>query len=263
MLKLHSFNSISEFVNYIETTPLNDVFRWEQLHSSRRLIHGFNLTGSYNEAKKLLEHGWTSMAKRLEGQLKAMASEIEYATTRRSIYDVAGFQASVPRYLQGIPTNMINQKVVMKKQKVITLVKSFGYHAGVSTDEIVEHSLKALQIIRKVESQGYRVNLDIVSAAESPDCNEKVGVKIRIKSANEKLNISKLAFPLIHPDMLRRLKFRFTEVCPDVTSKTWKGGYGRPIYNEEVLRPHLGPNAYFLPSFIDDVDQTLKRLNFA
>ena len=78
--------------------------------------------------------------------------------------------------------------------------------------------------------------------------NEKYFIKIRLKSANEKLNISKLSFPLVHPSMLRRLFLRFVEVHPPV-SNDFKRGYGRP-QEPSTLRV-IWPDDILLPQFIN------------
>lgn len=72
-------------------------------------------------------------------------------------------------------------------------------------------------------------------------------IKVRIKSANEKLNISKLAFPLTHPSMLRRLFLRWIEVYPEITKK-FVSGYGRPATSYELRK--VFPEDYLLPNFI-------------
>src|SRR5699024_11437952 len=65
--------------------------------------------------------------------------------------------------------------------------------------------------------------------------------------SNEKLNISKLAFPLVNPSMLRRLFFRFIEVYPNVTN-SFVCGYGRPADSDEIRK--IFKNEYLLPNFI-------------
>jgi hypothetical protein len=80
---------------------------------------------------------------------------------------------------------------------------------------------------------------------------------VRIKSATEKLNVSKIAFPLVHPSMLRRLFFRYIEVYPNVT-KSFVFGYGRPL-NEE-LKKILGEKEIFLPNVINQDVQKIKDL---
>jgi hypothetical protein len=198
------------------------------------------------------------MAKRIETKLNLIANEVQPKTTQRSKYDVVGFQASVPRYLQGIPTNMINKKPVVQKQKVITIVKHVSYLGDVSQEEIVENSIKALQIVKKVEAQGYRVNLDVVRPTEKD--GEILFTRVRIKSANERMNISKVAFPLVHPSMLRRLFFRFTEVVPDITAKGWVYSYGVTIYDRNKVKSFLKDGEYYIHNFIDNVDDEIKRM---
>ena len=79
--------------------------------------------------------------------------------------------------------------------------------------------------------------------------------RIRIKGADEKLNISKTAFPLIHPSMLRRLIFRFIEVYPDVTSN-FTSTYGMPISLDIFKQLY---NGTFLPKVIQmDIDKLRK-----
>lgn len=139
---------------------------------------------------------------------------------------VQGYQAVVPLYLNGCPQNMVNSKMVSVKQKIITLNKSVSYSAYTTTRQIEDESVKAMQIVKRLESQGYRCNLNIVLGVFKG--TRRFIVKIRIKNANEKLNVSKLAFPMVHPSMLRCLFFRFIEVYPKVTS-VFSYGYGHPI----------------------------------
>lgn len=255
----HKYDSIQDFEKYINETPLNSVFRWEQL-ASNQYSRGFNKTESFQEALDLMKYGWEDMAKRLEKTINLESKEVSIKSSRRSYFDVAGFQASVPRYLQGIPTSMVNQKQVPVKQKVLTIVKHIGYLANVTQEEIVENSIKALMIVKKVEALGYRVNLDVISPAITIFGEEEAVVRIRVKSASERMNIAKVAFPLVHPDMLRRMVFRWREVCPEIKSKSWRGNYGSSIYDIAKVKTFLEPHEYYLHNFIDNVDAEVERM---
>lgn len=221
------FNTIADFYRYICDTPLNDAFRWEQLSSSKRgeSKRRFTSTDSFEEATQLLHDGWTDMAKRLTNELK---SNFTVAPTMkaRTTLDVAGFQPVVALYLAGVPQNMLNTKMVPIKSKIITLTKSINYNCGVSTETIIAESIKTMQVIKKLEAQGFRVTLNVALGVEAG--GRSVISKVCVKRANEKLNVSKLAFPLVHPSMLRRLFFRYIEVCPDVT-RSFVMGYGMPV----------------------------------
>ena len=205
------FDSLKEFYDYCVTTPFNEAFCWSN-HSSVSGDKHFTQTENFQEAVKLFKNGWSDMASKLVQRLKVIENKTEPTMKPRTTLSVCGYQVIVPLYLQGVPNNMVNKKMVPVKQKIITLNKSIDYSAGVKVDTIIEESIKAMQIVKKLEAQGLRVNLNIVlgSAAGYPE--KQFVLKVRIKSANERLNVSKLAFPLVHPSMLRRLFFRFVEV---------------------------------------------------
>ena len=242
---IREFDGLNEFESYITNTPLNDTFRWQKL-SSTDGSYGFTQTHSYEEATKLFKDGWDKMAQDLTKKLKIIQNQVVDAQVQKILYDVVGFQASVPRYLQGIPTSMVNKKRVPVKQRVITLNKDISYNCGITTEQIIEASVQTLQLIKKIEAQGIRVNLNLVWGVTAGDTKEVA--KIRLKSANERLNISKLAFPLVHPSMLRRLCFRYLEVAPTVTkSYTW--GYGCPMDGSQLKQ--YCKDEYVLPRLFD------------
>lgn len=244
------YDSLQEFYDYLISTPFNQAFCWTK-HSSVDNDEYFTKTKNFNEAVELFKNGWSDMATKLVQKLKVIESKTEPTMKPRNTLSVCGYQAIVPLYLNGVPNNMVNKKMVPIKQKVITLNKSIDYNGGVGADQIIEESIKAMQIVKKLEAQGYRCNLNIVLGSEAGD--KQFVMKIRIKSANEKLNVSKLAFPLVHPSMLRRLFFRFIEVYPKVTDR-FVNGYGRPASTSELRS--IFKNEYLLPNFIKkDVSQ--------
>ena len=238
------YDSLKEFYDYLCETPFNDAFRWTD-HSSITGDKWFTKTKDFDEAVQLFKNGWSEMASKLVQKLKVIESKTEPTMKPRTCLGVQGYQAVVPLYLMGVPNNMVTKKMVPMKQKVITLNKSIDYSAGVSTDNIMDESIKAMQIVKKLEAQGYRCNLNLVLGTSAG--SKQFIIKVRIKSANEKLNISKLAFPLVHPSMLRRLFFRFIEVYPNITN-SFVVGYGSPATSNEIRK--IFKDEYLLPNFI-------------
>lgn len=222
------FKSIAQFYDYICRQPLNHAFRWVQLASSEQSDRRTEFTGtkSFEEAVELTRNGWPEMASRLQGELKAANIKAPVKQVRKQVIGVAGYQPIVPLYLAGVPTNMISSQIVRIKQKVVTVTKLIAYSAGVSADDIIAESVKAMQIVQQLEAQSYRVNLNIAMGARSD--GRTIIAKVKIKDAGEKLNISKLAFPMVNPSMLRRLMFRYIEIEPNVT-KAFRYGYGSPV----------------------------------
>lgn len=240
------YDSLHEFYEYLIHTPFNNAFCWAK-HSSVDGDYYFTKTRDFSEAVELFKNGWSDMATKLVQKLKVIESKTEPTMKPRTCLGVQGYQAIVPLYLQGVPNNMVTKKMTPVKQKVITLNKSINYNGGVSADQIIEESIKAMQIVKKLEAQGYRCNLNIVLGMTAGYPSKQFVVKVRIKSANEKMNVSKLAFPLVHPSMLRRLFFRFIEVYPNVTN-SFVCGYGRPADSDEIRK--IFKNEYLLPNFI-------------
>ena len=244
------FNSLNEFYDYVTKTPINDVFKSKKL-SSIAGNKSFTKTNSFEEAVDLFKNGWSDMSNELVKKLKKFDVETKQTMKRKQSLSVCGYQAIVPLYLNGVPNNMVNNRLVPVKQKVITLNKSICYNASITIEQIIEESIKTLQIIKNLESQGYRCNLNILWAInEKYNAGRSFVIKIKVKSSNEKLNISKLAFPLVHPSMLRRLLFRFLEVYPN-TTKALTYGYGYPVIDSKLKNASFHKNGeYLLPAFI-------------
>lgn len=255
-MKLVEFDSLKEFYDYICNTPINETFRWETLSSSRTDGNRASWTGtrSFDEASELFKNGWTVGAEKLTKALKVAKLNTEQQTAYRNVLSVCGYQAIVPLYLQGVPNSMVNKKLVPVKQKVITINKIVSVSASVSSQTMEEESVKCFQIIDKIEASGIRVNLNLMMSTGH------VCAKIRLKSAGERLNISKLAFPLVHTSMFRRLYFRFVETFPTIP-KSYSFGYGR-VPSESEFKKCCGPNEICLPTLLCGTsEEDVKRLS--
>ena len=243
------FNSIHEFYKYITETEYNDAFKYAN-KSSIRKDSGWSGTKSFEEASDLLLNGWDKETLELKQKLD-LEEHKEPQMTYKNVQSVQGYHPIVPLYLMGVPNNMVTKKMVPLKKKVITIDKTIAYSCDVSADKIVEESVKAIRIINRLERQNYRVNLNVVCLTRND--NRTIGFKIKLKDANESMNISKLAFPLIHPSMLRRMFLRFVEVFPK-TTRRFTVGYGAPLSGSDVKRLFQNDASvkddFVLPDFI-------------
>lgn len=257
------FESLKEFYDYICNTPINSTFNHMELSSERADTKNWYGTKTFNEAADYFKNGWQLGAEELTKKLKIAETQKDVQMTYKNILSMCGYQAIVPLYLQGVPNNMINRKIVPVKNKVITINKITSASASVSSKTMQAESIKCFQIIKKIEQSGIRVNLNLMISTGYA-C-----VKIRLKSANEKLNISKLAFPLVHPSMFRRLYFRFIEVYPTMPS-SYKYGYGR-VPSEGEFKAVCNKNEIVLPTLLKgrtedeiqrlSVDELIERLS--
>ena len=265
--KVVEFESLQEFYEYITNTPTNKAFTKREAehdlssHNNRR--SEWYGTESFEEASNMMRDGWTIGAQNLTQKLKLAETNKEVQNTYKNVLSICGYQAIVPLYLNGVPNNMINKKIVPVKKKVITINKALSCSCTVSSETMMEESVKAFQIIKKIEATGIRVNLNLLISTGH------VCVKIKLKSASERLNLSKLAFPLVHPSMFRRLYFRFIEVYPTIP-RSFAFGYGKvPVASD--FKAVCGKDEILLPTLLcgsteDEiqklsVDELIKMLN--
>lgn len=237
------FETITELVHFIETNePYENFLNRENGCCSLSGSYEFTKTNNFEEAKDLLLHGWEHGTKEIKGRVEAKETGVN--VKQKTVYDVAGYQCSVPRYLQGIPTNMINKKSVAQKNKVITINKSCSYGAMESAETIRTESVKVLQLVNRLEKQGYRVNLNVIFGSVKRDT---VVTKVRIKTSSQKLNIKQTAFPLVHPSMLRRIIFAVWERSEECSYNGFEMGYGRPCGAYEYKQV-LNKGEYLIPA---------------
>lgn len=272
------FDNLYEFSEYISNNTENEPFGAEladhkgadksdsfyPLASCRTSDYAKKFAGSnsYEEAIDLFKNGIPDKAEKLTNMLKA-EEKMQPVQMMKRVNSIQGFQPVVPLYLMGVPNNMISMKMKPVKQKVVNLYTNVSYLASTTAEQIEQECIKKFRLISKLESQNYRVNLSLVFGTKvgysgSNNINGVI-VSIKLKKANERLNVSKLAFPLTHPSMERRLMFRFIETCPRIKSKRFLHGYGTN-WGEDVTRACFS-DGYVLPLFIRNNVDEIKSLD--
>lgn len=248
------FESISDMIHFIKTNDYQSAFVENNKHDSTNTERHFvenTKTKNYEEAEELLLHGWEHGAKEIKNRVDAKSTGVEMK--QKTVYDVAGFQCSVPRYLQGIPTNMINKKAVPQKNKVITVNKIASYGWSTKPQTIIDESVKVLQMINRLEKQGFRVNLSVIYGTR--DFNNSI-VKLKIKNSSQRLNIKQVSFPLVHPSMLRRIVFAVWERLEENNFDSFvTRGYGR-ITSYEAMKQLCNKGEYLIPNIVDEDEIT-------
>ena len=257
------YNSINEFITDINSLPNNEYFK-ERTPSSQKKENndnGWCRSEDYARATYLLTHGWDSAAEKMSKGVKLTSGVSTAVRSSKPAYGVVGSQASVPRYLQGIPTNMISRQATYSKQKVVTITKGISYAGFWSSDDILKEGIKALQIIQSLESAGQRVRLNVMIATgrDSGKGENSSICKVCVKQPDERLNISKMSFALAHPAMLRRFFFKWIEVDPFVGFDVGSG-YGTPS-SSSVKNMAMAENEYYIPEKIDNIEALVKELS--
>lgn len=255
------YNNIAELVSDINAKEVSKLFEHRK-HNLSSIKGSRDFTGTINfaEAMNLLNNGWDSGAKQLTQKLRIKSNSNQTEMVRKTVYDIVGFQASVPRYLQGVPQNMINKKLIPQKKKVINLYKDICYNARVSVEKIMEDSINFLRIAQAIEAQGVSVNLFVCFISEGG--TEASMIKLKIKGSNERLNVSKMAFALAHPSFLRRIVFKYIETDNRLTDRVFTHGYGSPM-DYDRANQLMKDNEYMVKQFqtLEETIDDLKTLN--
>ena len=250
------FPSINNIVNFNRNTPQTEKMasiNQSQAEGFRRTE--FTGTTSYKETEGLLLHGWEDVSCELTKSLNATNTGLK--TVSKNFFSPVGYQPCVPRYLLGLPDSMIQRKQIQQKQKVLNIIKSICYSSRVRTETIKEESLKVLKLIQSLESKGYRCNLYIVDGInKSWNTLEQTLIYLKIKESKQRLNIKQVAFPLVHPSMLRRIFFGVVERLE--STKNVGIGYGKVL--DEVSVKHktkqIIKNTIVLPPIIKENEIT-------
>lgn len=236
MIFMQKFSSIMELHSFLTTAKRNDVFMQE--NASDKQDKKFYATDNYKAAEKLLIHGWDSgIAAMKKGNSKDFAATAPRALVRN--YYV-GACPNVARALQGLPDAMRQVYRQPMKQRVLTLIVDAGAAGITPKQRYMEVGAYIYQAIREIERQGTRVELisvhgSKVCKADSDAPDLIIGFETVIKKASESLDAGRLSFTVAHVDMLRRISFKYSEVCPcdmlngENAKKYDSHGYGYPM----------------------------------
>lgn len=225
----YDFDSITEFIDYIETQPTNSSV-FTECHSKSG-DYEFCKTHSLEEAENFCKYGYheefdkiLSLKHKLEKYIKMSKSK-----TRQYNYYV-GYAPDVKAYLEGNPLSMLNREI--PKRKHIDIYYNSAILGDVSNEQIFNRGAVTLCLVEILENMGFSVGLNIFTMSSFGD--QVHYAKFKLKRSGERLNVQKLFFPLCNPSFLRRLVFRLREVTPDI-EYYWSDGYGRTC-NDRIIR---------------------------
>lgn len=213
---------------------------------------------SWNEAMNMLQFGWDKPVK----QIKSNIQKLEKQGTMKKISfrnDVIGFAPNVPNAILGLPESMINSRVSYKKAKVINVLVELGATAGTSSKKIIDYGTKVIEKLYSLEKAGFRVRIEYLKTFNGKNYEpETYAIKYLLKSENQPFDLKRMAFPLIHTAMFRRICFDWYERLPDAKQLD---GYGTPlIHNEDKknIKNVLCDKNTYLILYGDDLDKTFK-----
>jgi len=218
----YNFDSITEFINYLDNTPTNtDIWGDGELHSNDS-DYGFFKTSSLQEAKDLCKYGWHEDFDRLVELKLTLEKYIKMSSKKNKQYNFyVGYAPDVKAYLEGNPLSMFNKE--NPRRRHIDIYYNAAILSRVSTDKIFNRGAITLCLVEILENMGFSVGLNIFTMSDY--YSQVHYAKFNLKRNEERINVQKLFFPLCNPSFLRRLVFRLREETPDITC-CWTDGYG-------------------------------------
>lgn len=257
------FPTIGSFVDYIEGNKQHDeLYKNDNAcgyctQSDARGYEDSRWTGtdSYDDALHLLKYGWKEGAERIKHKIDVTIPNFVKQSTRVKL-EPYGANACTAAYLNNNPNNMFIKKKVKKRAKVLTINKVGDLNWTYSADEYMTFATRAIAICQALERHGYAININVCFGHSYDDTQEIL--MVRVKNANERINLSKLAFPMAHPSMLRRMKFKYNEVTDTLKYQRpdyeYSNLYGSPVKRAvyEALLCMNKEQEIFIPSTISE-----------
>jgi len=173
----------------------------------------FNGVSSYKEAEDLAVNGYSAPVEKMVEKLK----EVKTMTRKRAVVknNVVGYAPNVPNALLGLPDSMVDMQIRRIPMKVVRIKYLSSYNCGISSEQAEKAGIKIVEAILNLEAEGYRVSVDTVSLVQSNDDPNKVAyMSVRIKNAEQPLDLRKMAYPLVHVSFHRALGFQWFKTSP-------------------------------------------------
>jgi hypothetical protein len=232
------YNSIEILLDTIKKREVNRVFGGKDTEKSKLPSHkgtnGFCGTRNFEEAEDLIKHGWIEPLEKIKknlgsGKVRSTTGEIKKI---RPSAGIVGYAPLVPNAILGLPHSMIKSERTPMKIKTITLLYAVSVNASIDKDVMIDAGISTLRIVNDLELKGYRVQVELEFIGTHAKNREFASGSVVVKSWRDALDLKKLAFPMVHPSMLRRIAFLWLETVPNLTDNYFSWGHGIPVANQ-------------------------------
>lgn len=267
------FRTLDEFLETTQNRPLNAVFtdQKDRLSSERDESHKMKYwsgTATYKDAENTMSQGYSEPLDQMKKAILSIGQKENHAKPK-TYNDFVGFAPHVPNYLMNVPINMINRERIKPKINTIHLIYSICSASKTTPEDMIKGGINFISLVNSLEKQGYRVMIDIVFTTVSNGTT--ASVSMNLKQYGQATNLLKLAFPLVHPAMLRRFAFKWLETTPELKERSFISGYGTPLNyvvgsldrEREYLKERdilLGKNSYYCNVYTAIQAKTVEEL---
>ena len=258
LIDVEEFRDFNELLRVCDERPTNE---WAHSDGARSRSDSRWTGGSYEQARDLLKYGWDEKLNEIQSKLERF-TKAETGHKRTLKTSPVGFAPHVPNAIKGLPYSMIDQKMETKKTKVIDVAVDLGCSSSVSADEIINRAVEVVSKLSSLEASGFRVKISFLKSFNDEYNDRSYCCKIVLKNEYQPLDIKRMAFPLGHPAMLRRIMFDWYERLPEAEEIS---GYGHALaylnkrYKEAVTKTLCNKNQYVI-DFNTNLDDLFSKL---
>jgi hypothetical protein len=175
-------------------------------------------TESFTHAQEISVSGSPEMEARVKELASAFSGAFLHGARDMSgmamVWDVAGDEPDIDRYLQGEPENMVSyvpdEKVA--HGKIVTIAVNVSASHNHSPQAIERRGAAIVALIDLIEESGRRAEVFACCALENR--RNSYQMKVCIKRSEAPLDMTRLVYALVHPSMLRRHILRLMESMP-------------------------------------------------
>lgn len=208
-------SSLSDVANYVRAERATWTLRDSFTNAARPSWDlGVGLAG----AEQLMTKGWQEGVRKISTHLATLPPTPNRHADEK--YDVGGYYPDVARFLGGAPDHMVTKGKRMGNPPVMQLVVNGSASSAITAQEMANYGSAMVALIDQLESQGHRVELDVVFKTVTQGT---LIVGWKVKQAGEHVDLADVAFSLAHPAALRRIAFALYERASKAFERS---GYG-------------------------------------
>lgn len=226
---------------------------------------GWAGTKTWAEADALYQNGDSATAARLNKGMEKLKTQL---TTSRRTSEAHYYGASpiVARAIIGHPKAMRRTVQTRQTVKAIHLIYNPSCNCSYNAEQIFNAGFTMLEIIYRFELSGVRVALDVVPFSAFIGKREQYISLLKLKAAQQPLDVLRVAYPIAHTAFFRRHGFKLIESAP-ITERAPNYGYEeKREITEAELKKHI-PGEWRYIKFHDivrnnyDAEKVIQSLN--
>ena len=218
------FNNVAEFMAFLEKPVSN----YSKPHFERiRVAREFNGNTSFDKACQLASCGWPDAPK--IDTLPCPINADSYELCNDRIYDVAGDEVDVAAYCSSEPECMVTYTRHRSATSTARLVFNISAACSYAAESLVARGAFALALVEAFDKAGVSTEVIIqFASAHRQNRNLITRISLKLKEADEPVDVDRLAFWLAHPASLRQMFLAVVSRLPNDECASIGPRYGIP-----------------------------------